>query len=62
MPSLDELKAAFKAFDKDGNGTLDAQELVGILMRKGSPLSLDEANSLVKVCMYTLGCQDRGSP
>ncbi len=44
----EELKAAFKNFDKDGSGTLDAAELKAVLSRGDTPLSDDDIAAIIK--------------
>ena len=42
----EELKAAFRVFDKDGSGTIDDTELRGILTSLGEPLTRAECDEL----------------
>lgn len=39
---------AFKLFDKDGSGKIDADELKEALMRLGDKLSQEEAEDMIK--------------
>jgi len=42
-----ELKEAFKIFDRDGNGYIDAEELKKVVTQYGARLSLEEAEELL---------------
>ena len=44
-----DLFAAFQAYDKNGDGTLTADELMGILLnpRTGTPMTLSDAEEFV---------------
>lgn len=42
-----ELKEAFKIFDRDGNGYIDARELKKVVTQYGARLSLEEAEELL---------------
>jgi len=42
-----ELKEAFKIFDRDGNGYIDAAELKKVVTQYGARLSLEEAEELL---------------
>ena len=43
----DDLRSLFNTFDRDGSGTLDAEELLAILTRGTSSLSLEDAKEIV---------------
>ena len=43
----DDLRSLFNTFDRDGSGTLDAEELLAILTRGASGLSLEDAKEIV---------------
>ena len=45
--SEDELRDLFNKIDKDGGGTLDAEELKSVFSLLGHPLSLDEVQHLI---------------
>ena len=47
MADDEHLRTLFTTFDRDGSGTLDAEELVAILTRGASGLSLDDAKDIV---------------
>ena len=47
MQSDDHLRTLFATFDTDGSGTLDAEELLAILTRGASGLSLEDAKEIV---------------
>ena len=57
-PTLLQLDSAFAVFDKDGNGTIDPEELITILTdpKGGVPLSLEAAKVwravVVGVCKH----------
>lgn len=44
-----EIREAFRVFDRNENGTIDANELKFIVTTKGERLSESEAKSLIKV-------------
>jgi len=44
----DEIKEAFKIFDKDGNGFISAQELRTIMTSFGEHLSSEEADEMIE--------------
>ncbi len=46
--SRQELQAAFKKFDEDGNGYITSNELNDILSRMGRHLSRNEIDAMVK--------------
>lgn len=46
--SEEDLIEAFKVFDKDGNGIIEASELRHILMNIGNKLSEEEADEMVR--------------
>ena len=41
-PAETSLQAAFRTFDRDGSGTLSANEIVGILTREGGGAPMSE--------------------
>jgi Ca2+-binding EF-hand superfamily protein len=43
-----ELKEAFDAFDKDGDGSIDVKELQSMMSQLGDKLSLTEAQELIE--------------
>merc|ERR1712066_187517 len=45
----DKVMAAFKHFDKDGNGSLDAAELKSILTTMGDKLTEEQADQLLQM-------------
>ena len=47
MPDADRLRTLFNLFDRDGSGTLDAEELLEILTRGSDGLSLADAKEIV---------------
>lgn len=47
MADEDHLRSLFNTFDRDGSGTLDAEELLEILTRGTSSLSLEDAKEIV---------------
>ena len=47
MPDADRLRTLFNLFDRDGSGTLDAEELLEILTRGSGGLSLADAKEIV---------------
>lgn len=42
-----EIKEAFKIFDRDGNGYIDAKELKQVVTRLGQVLTSDEADEFM---------------
>ena len=46
--SEEELKSAFKVFDKDGNGFIDKDELMNVVTTLGEPLSPEEADEMIR--------------
>ncbi|KIW04752.1 uncharacterized protein PV09_04478 [Verruconis gallopava] len=44
----DELLQAFKVFDKDGSGTISAQELKELMISIGESLSKDEIDEMIR--------------
>jgi calmodulin len=44
----DDLRAAFKVFDKDGNGFISAQELRQVMINLGEKLSEEEIESMIR--------------
>lgn len=44
-----EIREAFRVFDRNDNGTIDANELKIIVTTKGERLSESEAKSLIKI-------------
>ena len=46
---LDEFRDAFKQFDKDGGGSIDAQELAQLMASVGQMPSEDEVNEMVRI-------------
>ena len=49
MSGQRDMFAAFQAYDKNGDGTLTADELMGILLnpRTGTPMTLSDAEEFV---------------
>ena len=49
MPNNAQIAAAFKVFDKNGDGALAAEELAAILTRQGGgkPLSKEQAQAII---------------
>lgn len=45
--SQDELRAAFRQFDQDGSGYIQARELENILQKMGRHLSKSEINAMI---------------
>ncbi|KAK7103641.1 calmodulin-like [Littorina saxatilis] len=45
---LEEYRAVFKVFDKDGSGSISAEELEAVLKAQGVQLSADQAKDLIK--------------
>ena len=45
---LSELKEAFKIFDRDGDGFVDAKELMHVVTLYGDKLSQEEAEELLR--------------
>ena len=43
-----EIREAFKIFDRDGNGYIDAKELKQVVTRMGQVLSASEADELMR--------------
>ncbi|KAI8139020.1 hypothetical protein BJV82DRAFT_522638 [Fennellomyces sp. T-0311] len=43
-----ELKEAFDAFDRDGNGVINAEELLAMMHQLGDRISIDEANKMIQ--------------
>ena len=56
MSGQRDMFAAFQAYDKNGDGTLTADELMGILLnpRTGTPMTLSDAEEFV-ACADTNG-------
>ena len=48
MESRDSLLDAFRIFDKDGNGYIDAKELRHVLVHLGEKLKDDEVDELLR--------------
>lgn len=46
--SQDTMMEAFKLFDKDGSGEIDAEELKEAMMRLGDQLTQEEAEDMIK--------------
>ncbi|CAF2860314.1 unnamed protein product [Rotaria sp. Silwood2] len=46
--SQDELRAAFRQFDQDGSGYIQAEELEHIMQKMGRPYNKAEINAMVK--------------
>ena len=46
--AIGELKAAFKAFDKDGNGYISRAELTEVMRKSGDKLSEDEVDGMIR--------------
>ena len=44
----DDLRAAFKVFDKDGNGFISPQELRQVMINLGEKLSEEEIDSMIR--------------
>eukprot|EP00298_Acanthocystis_sp_HF-20_P025707 c3793_g1_i1.p1 GENE.c3793_g1_i1~~c3793_g1_i1.p1 ORF type:complete len:148 (+),score=71.17 c3793_g1_i1:64-507(+) len=44
----EEIQAAFKVFDKDGNGTISAQELVSVMTSLGEAITHEDVTELMK--------------
>jgi calmodulin len=44
----DELRQAFKVFDKDGNGTIDVAELKLVMQQLGEPLNDQQLADMMK--------------
>ena len=44
----EELRAAFKVFDKDGNGFISASELRGVMQNLGEVLSQEDVDAMIK--------------
>ena len=43
-----ELKEAFDVFDQDGNGVINAQELLAMMHQLGDRISMDEAEKMIQ--------------
>ena len=43
----EEIREAFKVFDKDGNGFIDAQELRHVMTNLGEKLTDEEVNEMI---------------
>ena len=48
-PTDAELKKLFEAYDKDGSGTIDYDELAAALARGGKQLSKEDIEGIVKL-------------
>ena len=48
VDSEDEIKEAFRVFDKDGNGFISAAELRHLMINIGEKLSDDEVDQMIK--------------
>jgi calmodulin len=48
MYSITELREAFKLFDKDGDGSITAEELGTVMRNLGQFPSMDELNMMLK--------------
>ncbi|CAH1781676.1 unnamed protein product [Owenia fusiformis] len=47
----DELRQAFKVFDKDGNGYISAKEMLVVLTKMGEEMSMEEVEEyIIKPC------------
>ena len=46
--SKDEIREAFRAFDKDGNGFISAAELRHVMMNLGETLTDEEVNEMIR--------------
>jgi len=44
----DELQQAFRVFDIDGNGQIEASELAAVMKALGENLSIDDINFMIK--------------
>ena len=48
VEEIEEYKAAFQMFDKDGSGSISAQEFVKVLKNLGQSVSKEEAKDIMK--------------
>merc|ERR1712167_456772 len=48
--SEEEMKEAFKTFDKDGNGFISAAELKDVMEKLGEKLTDDELDEMIREC------------
>lgn len=46
VDQTEEMREAFKIFDRDGNGYIDLKELKTVVMRMGEPLTMTDAEEL----------------
>jgi calmodulin len=46
--SEEDIREAFKVFDKDGNGFIDASELKHVMTNLGEKLTEEEVNEMIK--------------
>ena len=53
----EELKEAFRVFDKDGNGFISAAELRHVMTNLGEKLTDEEGTYLIKIFICILICQ-----
>ncbi len=44
----DQVREAFRQFDKDGNGVISAQELRHVMLTRGEKLSEEEADEMMR--------------
>lgn len=49
----EQLRLAFKVFDKDGNGKLNAEELKNTMTNLGEPLSKDDVDYMIQMADIT---------
>ena len=47
MPTIEQLSAAFKLFDVNGDGILDTDEVLAILTRSATSLTREDAQSCI---------------
>lgn len=52
----EEIKEAFKVFDKDGKGTISAAELRHVLTNLGEKLSEEEVDEMIREGVFFCDC------